>query len=164
MVLPLFPGALLPLRDKTRDAWNVILQQGDMIMKEKRNSARYPASARIQIGDNQNSALFLKDISITGCSITNSIDGRNPVMPDGFEADTLEPAADGAYPEADREYKILVFPETESGIASFELVVELCWSRIQGNLYESGGLISGYPEGKQYQLFADYLAWRVANT
>jgi hypothetical protein len=133
-------------------------------MKEKRNNIRYPASAQIQISENKNIMLFLKDISITGCSITNSFDGLEPVIMDGLEADALDSAADGGFPEADREYKILIFPETESGIVSFELVVELCWSRIQDKFYDAGGLISGYPEGKQYQLFANYLAWRVAHT
>jgi hypothetical protein len=125
-------------------------------MHEKRNNARYPSSAGIRIGENQNSALFLRDISLTGCSITNSSSG--------FETDALDDAAGGIYPEADGEYTIFISPEAESGIGPFELQVELCWSRIQGRLYAAGGFISGYPEGLRYQLFANYLAWRAVNT
>jgi hypothetical protein len=126
------------------------------MMKEKRNNARYPASAQIWVSENRNITLFLKNISITGCSITNSLGGLEP--------DTADPVADGTYPEANGGYKISIFPETESGVPSFEMIVELCWSRIQDTVYEAGGLISGYPEKRQYQAFADYLAWRTTHT
>ncbi|MDR2742720.1 MAG: hypothetical protein LBB98_11300 [Treponema sp.] len=124
-------------------------------MNEKRNSIRYLSCAEIRIDENQNTRMFLRDISLTGCSITNS--------PSGFEADAIGDAIAGIYPEADREYNIIIFPEAESGIMSFTLKVELCWSCIQGKLYAAGGIISGYPEGSQYQLFANYLAWQAAN-
>jgi hypothetical protein len=125
-------------------------------MTEKRNNVRYPASAQVWVSENRNITLFLKDISITGCCITNSFGG--------FEPDASHPVADGTYPEANEEYKISISPETESGVVSFEMIVELCWSRIQGTVYEAGGLISGYPERGQYQAFANYLAWRTTNT
>jgi hypothetical protein len=127
-----------------------------MITNEKRNNVRYSSSAKVRLGENQNIRLFLRDISLTGCSITNSSSG--------LETDALGDASAGIYPEADREYKIVIFPEAESRAAPFELKVELCWSRIQGKLYVAGGLISGYPEGPQYQLFASYLSWQAANT
>jgi 6-phosphofructokinase len=68
------------------------------------------------------------------------------------------------YSGAEWEYKIMIIPEAESGVGSFELPVEFCWSRIQDTLYEAGGFICGYPEGTQYQVFANYLAWRAAHT
>jgi hypothetical protein len=124
-----------------------------MITKEKRNTLRCPASVQVRIDEKRMIALFLKDISITGCSITSSF-GE-------FEAGGS--AAAEAYPEINREYTILISPEAESGVASFELRVELCWSHIQDGVYEAGGLISGYPKRKQYQFFANYLVWRAAN-
>jgi hypothetical protein len=125
-------------------------------MKEKRNNKRYPASAQVWINENRNIALFLKDISSDGCCITNSFDGIEP-------ADGGQPA-EGTYPEANGEYKIMISPETESGVVSFELIIELCWSHVRDNVYEAGGLICGYPEKEQYQTFANYLAWRTTNT
>jgi hypothetical protein len=130
-------------------------RQDGMIMQEKRNTIRYPASAQVQIGEKRKIALLLKDISITGCSLISS-SGE-------LEADAGGPVAADAYPEINREYTILISPEAESGVASFELTVEFCWSHIQDGAYEAGGLISGYPKGKQYQFFANYLVWRSAN-
>jgi hypothetical protein len=130
-------------------------RQDGMVMQEKRNTVRYPASAQVQIGEERKIVLFLKDISITGCSLISSI-GEH-------KASTGSPAAVNVYPEINREYTILISPEVESGVASFELTVELCWSHIQDGAYEAGGLISSYPKGKQYQFFANYLVWRAAN-
>jgi hypothetical protein len=126
-------------------------------MKKNRDDVRYSTFARICIDNNKNSMFFLKDISLTGYSITNTCgELAGPETGDELRAQT--------YPEMDREYKVLIFPEAESRIGSFELAVEFCWSRIQGIFYEAGGLISGYPGGTQYQLFANYLAWRTAHT
>jgi hypothetical protein len=125
-------------------------------MSEKRNSVRYLSSARARIGGNQNTRFFLRDISLTGCSISNSSSG--------LEADAPGGGAEGVYPEADGEDTVFISPEAVSGIEPFELKVELCWSRIQGRLYTAGGLINGCPEGPGYQRFANYLAWLAANT
>lgn len=119
----------------------------------KRKNIRYAASARIRINENQNILLFLKDICISGCAITNSTS----------DSDKGVRATSGGYPEINREYRMLIIPEIESRVTPFELAVELCWAHTQGKIYEAGGLISGYPEGGQYQLFANYLAWRTAH-
>jgi hypothetical protein len=103
---------------------------------------------------NQNTELFLKNLCINGCSITSSTG----------DFDTANPKISGSYPEINRECRILILPEVESKVMPFELTVELCWSCIHDGIYEAGGLISGYPEGEQYQSFADYLAWQVAYT
>jgi hypothetical protein len=131
-----------------------------MGMEEKRKNVRYPASAQVRI-EKQNITLFLRDISLTGCSITNMPGEIEPKEPAGTDDAA---AAEETYPDADGEYKIRIFPEAESGIEPFEVVVELCWSCTQGRHYEAGGLISGCPEGPQYQLFANYLAWQAAHT
>jgi hypothetical protein len=125
-------------------------------MKEKRKNIRYPASAQIRMSEAQSIKLFLKDICINGCAITNSSGGPDPI--------TIVPETAGAYPATNQEYSMLIFPETESGVAPFELTVELYWFHIQNGVYEAGGFISGCPEGKKFQLFADYLAWRVIHT
>jgi hypothetical protein len=121
-------------------------------MKEKRKNIRYATSTRIRINENQNIILFLKDICVSGCAITNSTG----------DSDTDVPEISDGYPEINQEYRMLIIPEIESRVMPFELAVELCWAHTQGKIYEAGGLISGYPEGGQYQSFANYLAWRTA--
>jgi hypothetical protein len=105
--------------------------------------------------ENQDLFLFLRDISITGCSITNAEPGS--------EAKAENAGADPGGLEANREYKIEIHPETEAKVEPFELAIELSWIRSENGVYEAGGFISGYPKGKRYQLFANYLAWRAAS-
>jgi len=157
-------------------------------MNEKRKNIRYLSSAQIRVAGNEDFVLFLKDISITGCSITNVLSDTNvetgsesgfetgfnnsgtgsvgsesgvnnpETGPDGFGSQNK--AADLA---VNQEYKIEIYPETDAGVEPFELAVELSWIHSEHGVYEAGGFISGYPKGKRYQQFANYLAWRAAS-
>jgi len=138
-------------------------------MNEKRKNIRYLSSAQIRVAGNEDFVLFLKDISITGCSITNVLTDTHAETgaesgfnnagtgPDGSENGK---AADLA---VNQEYKIKIYPETDADVEPFELAIELSWIHSENGVYEAGGFISGYPKGKRYQQFANYLAWRAAS-
>jgi hypothetical protein len=108
-------------------------------MGEKRKHIRYASSAAVQAGDRVYS---LKDISLSGCCLR---------CPDNAGALGL-----------DREYKVTVMPEPEAQVIPFDLLIELCWSRDTEGVHELGCFITGFPKGKQYQRFADYMAWRIS--
>jgi hypothetical protein len=110
-------------------------------MKEKRKDTRYSASALVHFTDNSTDRFFLKDISLGGFSVTNIDASIN------FEMN--------------RDYRVTIAPEAEAGVEPFELDIAFCWTRALDEAYEAGGLISGYPGGKRYQQFANYLAWRA---
>jgi hypothetical protein len=138
-------------------------------MKEKRKNVRYLSSAQIRVVGKQDLVLFLRDISTTGCSITNVPgDTQNKVEDLDSQAAlaassifTLQNKVEDL--DVNREYKIEIYPETDAGVEPFELVIELSWIRSENGVYEAGGFISGYPKGKRYQQFANYLAWRAAS-
>jgi hypothetical protein len=120
--------------------YQVFITMGDKVSaSEKRKHARYASSAVIQIGGQRYS---LKDISVSGCCLR---------LPAG--ADSLE---------LSREYTATIIAEPDAQAASFDLTVEPCWAQDKEDAHEVGCFITGFPEGKQYQLFADYLAWRIS--
>jgi hypothetical protein len=93
------------------------------------------------------SALFdgdalVKDISVTGCRI---------------EATVFIDAQPGTV------YTLKVIPESASKIAPFELKVETRWVNAEADSCETGFLIKTSPEGKQFQRYVDYLAWRPSS-
>jgi hypothetical protein len=106
-------------------------------MGEKRKHIRYAASAVIRIGDEQ--VYSLKDISTGGCCIKCPLE--HPV--------NLALAQD---------YRITVTPEPAAQVESFDITIEPCWFQD----HEIGCFITGFPEGKRYQSFANYLAWRAS--
>ncbi|MDR2402864.1 MAG: PilZ domain-containing protein [Spirochaetaceae bacterium] len=108
-------------------------------MNEKRHYIRYAAKGIVTLPGEGGSDYTLKDISICGCCIRYSIDRA-------------------AAFEIMREYQITVIPEPEALIESFDLRVEPCWIREIDGFCEVGCFITGYPGGKLYQRFADYLA------
>jgi hypothetical protein len=110
-------------------------------MGEKRKHIRYTALAHVRIEDGQ--IYSLKDISTGGCCLKCLLD--HPV--------TLNLAQD---------YRITLMPEPEARVEPFAMTIEPCWIQDGGDFYEIGCFITGFPEGKQYQFFANYLAWRVS--
>ncbi|MDR3144769.1 MAG: PilZ domain-containing protein [Treponema sp.] len=108
-------------------------------MNEKRQYIRYAARGTIELTGTGELDYTLKDISIGGCCI------RCPVER-------------GVFFETMREYQITVVPEPEARIEPFVLRVEPCWIGEADGFREAGCFITGYPEGKLYQRFADYLA------
>jgi hypothetical protein len=110
-------------------------------MNEKRKHIRYTGRAHVRIEDGQ--IYSLKDISVGGCCLRCLLD--HPV--------NLKLA---------QAYRVTLTPELESQVNPFDMTIEPCWIQDGGDFYEIGCFIAGFPEGKQYQSFADYLAWRVS--
>ena len=110
-------------------------------MGEKRKHVRYATPALVRTEDGQ--SYTLKDISVGGCCLRCIFD--HPV--------TLRLA---------REYRVTLTPESEAQAEPFVMTIEPCWIHDGGGCHEIGCFIAGFPEGKQYQSFADYLAWRIS--
>jgi hypothetical protein len=82
---------------------------------------------------------LLKNISITGCCVecTGTVD--------------IKPTA---------QYQLVIKPEKDSHIGTFELTVDCKWVRSDGHGTELGFGIMASPKGKQFQYYVDYLAYR----
>ena len=108
-------------------------------MLEARKSVRYQTLAHVEISKVSGGEGLLKNISITGCCVecTGKVD--------------IQPAA---------EYQLVIKPEKESHIGSFELEVDCKWVRNDGHGTELGFGIIASPKGKQFQYYVDYLAYR----
>jgi hypothetical protein len=93
----------------------------------------------VQISKVSESDGLLKNISITGCCVecTGIVD--------------VKPAA---------QYQLVVKPEKESHIGTFDLQVDCKWVRNDGHGTELGFGIIASPKGKQFQYYVDYLAYR----
>jgi hypothetical protein len=113
-------------------------------MKEKRKNTRYATAAKARLLQDEGYELAVRDISIDGCRLMHPLD--------------IDLALN-------REYALEISPEPEAQAAPFVIKVEPYWNNrpdAVGGSQESGCLISAYPEGKGYQQFANYLAWRAA--
>jgi hypothetical protein len=55
-----------------------------------------------------------------------------------------------------------ILPEENSGIGSFELVVECKWIHTADYSCDIGFVIIKSPKGKTFQRYVDYLSWRSA--
>jgi len=108
-------------------------------MLENRRSPRYRTIARVQISKVAESEGLLKNISITGCCV------ECPGMVN------IQPL---------NQYQMIVIPEKESHIGTFELLVDCKWVRNDGHGTELGFGILTSPKGKQFQHYVDYLAYR----
>jgi hypothetical protein len=108
---------------------------------DKRKNRRYPSIARAQSPKIFSGDALLKDLSITGCCIEC----------------TMRPEI-----SAGGKYKINIFPEENSGIGSFELVVECKWIHTVDYSCDIGFDIMESPKGKTFQRYVDYLSWRSA--
>jgi hypothetical protein len=106
---------------------------------EKRKSRRYPSIARVQIPGAFSGDALLKDLSITGCRIECTM-----------HVDLAEKT----------DYKIILFPEDNTGIGSFEFLAECKWLRPGAYACEIGFAIKESPKGKDFQKYVDYLSWR----
>jgi hypothetical protein len=112
-------------------------------MSEKRRHVRYPANGLVHSEGNDFYEYFLKDISASGCCVKAPLD-------EYFVFKNVT------------EYKITIIPEPEARVAPFNIVIEPCWVRDSEESHEAGCFITGFPEGKLYKRFADYLAWRAS--
>ncbi|MDR1373617.1 MAG: PilZ domain-containing protein [Treponema sp.] len=110
-------------------------------MNEKRKHIRYAAPASVHAEDGQ--IYLLKDISIGGCCL------RCP--PDCSVNLNLA-----------QDCRITLMPEPEAQAEPFDMTVDPCWIQNDDGFREIGCFIAGFPEGKQYQSFANYLAWRTS--
>jgi hypothetical protein len=108
-------------------------------MGEKRKHIRYETPALVRTEDGQ--IYSLKDISTGGCCLKCPQDQP-------FNLTLV------------REYRITLTPEPEAQVEPFDITIEPCWFQESGGSREAGCFIVGFPEGKRYQSFANYLAWR----
>jgi hypothetical protein len=111
-------------------------------MFEKRKGTRYHTMAHARVSALFDGDALIKDISVTGCRI---------------EATVFIDAQPGTV------YTLKVIPESASKIAPFELKVEARWVNAEADSCEAGFLIRTSPEGKQFQRYVDYLAWRPSS-
>jgi hypothetical protein len=109
--------------------------------KDKRKNRRYPSIAKAQSPEAFSGDALLKDLSITGCCIEC----------------TMRPEINTG-----KNYKMSIFPEENSGIGSFELVVKCKWIRTVDYSCNMGFDIVQSPRGKTFQRYVDYLSWRSA--
>ena len=108
-------------------------------MLENRKSKRYHSIARVGIPGVLEEDIMLRNISITGCCVQclSVVDIT-----------------------ANSEYEIKIEPESEAKIGNFTLPVECKWVRHSDDSSEIGFSIAGFPQGKTFQRYADYLAFR----
>jgi hypothetical protein len=108
-------------------------------MLENRKDNRYKTLAHARIPHVLEGETLLKNISITGCCVESS-----------------------AYAEIKPEtmYEMEIEPERASKIGNFQLSVELKWVRPAGDTGEVGFIVVASPQGKQFQNYVDYLAYR----
>ena len=108
-------------------------------MWENRINKRYHSVARVGIDGILNGDIMLKNISITGCCVQclSSVDIS-----------------------VNSQYSIKIKPESDSKIGNFNLPVECKWVRNSDNSTEIGFSIAGFPKGKIFQRYVDYLAFR----
>jgi len=107
-------------------------------MSENRRSPRYRTLAHVEISKVSGGEGLLKNISITGCCV--EITGKVQIQPLA-------------------QYQLVIKPEKESHIGSFELTVDCKWVRDDGHGTELGFGIIASPKGKQFQFYVDYLAY-----
>jgi len=110
-------------------------------MNENRENTRYQSSAKVRIKETGEEDFLLKDLSVAGCRIECPID--QGIMPN-------------------KQFTLLIFPESGTEISSFAIDVESKWVRVGGSTCESGFLIIKPPKGKQFQSYVDYLAWQYS--
>lgn len=106
---------------------------------ENRKNRRYPSIARARMPGSFTGDALLKDLSITGCCIECTM---HPEISSG------------------KQYKIIIFPEENSGIRKFELVVECKWIRTVDYARSIGFDIVKSPRGKAFESYVDYISWR----
>jgi len=111
-------------------------------MVEKRIATRYKTIAKARIDGNSGGETLLKDISITGCMVE---------------------CTSYAGIENNKEYKLMILPESAAKIGEFELMVESKWIRNEAYSCEIGFCIIKSPKGKLFQRYVDYLAWRYSH-
>jgi hypothetical protein len=117
-----------------------MLEEPRTFPPEGRKSIRYRTLAKVRIHGILGEESLLKDLSVTGCCV---------------ECTSL------ADIQPNTQYKLEVIPEKDAKIDKFELVVESKWVRSGAYSGEVGFVITGFPKGKLFQRYVDYLSWRT---
>ncbi|MDR2952277.1 MAG: PilZ domain-containing protein [Treponema sp.] len=105
---------------------------------ELRKSQRYRTIAHARISDVLEGENLVKNLSITGCCLecTAVCDIKQ-----------------------NEKYKIVIHPETASGVSEFEIQTECRWIRAGDYSCEIGFQITASPKGKNFQRYVDYLTY-----
>jgi hypothetical protein len=118
--------------------------QEETLCMEKRRFVRYASSAKVRINTYTQILVLMRDISLYGCCLS---------YPDTQPASMIDL-------EADREYILEVFPETET-IGIFSVNIKPRWTRIKGEMRETGCLINGFPAKEDKEKFTAYIDWQA---
>jgi hypothetical protein len=108
-------------------------------MLDGRRSPRYRSLAHAQVSGVSEGECLLRNISITGCCLECA--GVTEIQPN-------------------TQYQLIIKPEREAHIGSFELQVECKWVRNDGSTVELGFSVIASPKGKKLFRYVDYLAFR----
>ncbi|MDR2792781.1 MAG: PilZ domain-containing protein [Treponema sp.] len=111
-------------------------------MFDQRKHRRYRTIALARLPGMFESEIFLKDLSITGCSIEAAV--------------FIELTRGVVYP-------IEIIPESASKIGRFEVQGEARWVYLHEDSYEAGFMITASPVKKEFQRYIDYLVWRSSS-
>ena len=109
------------------------------MVTENRKNRRYPSIAKAVIPKVFTGEALLKDISITGCRIECTM-----------HVDI----------EENYEYAITIYPEDNTEIGSFDLMVECKWIHSGSYSCDIGFIIKKSPGKKDFERYVDYLSWR----
>ena len=104
-----------------------------------RKERRYSASARVQMNE---AVLLLKDVSLSGGCIQS--DEFLEIVPNG-------------------NYTILIIPEAESRVDTFEVDIVSRWVRMKRNGSETGFIVVVPPGNRVMEHYIKYLKTRTAD-
>ena len=106
---------------------------------ENRKNQRFNSVAKILIPKVFSGEAVLKDISITGCRMEYA-------KPIEIQENT--------------QYTMTIFPEENTEIGCFDLLVECRWINQENNSWDVGFDIKKSPGKRDFERYVDYLAWR----
>jgi hypothetical protein len=108
-------------------------------VQENRKNQRFPSVAKVRIPKVFSGEALLKDISVTGCHI------ECPTHVDIKE---------------NSKSKLTVYPEENTEIGCFKLLVECKWIHSGDCSCDIGFDIKKTPGKKNFERYVDYLSWR----
>ncbi|MDR1352674.1 MAG: PilZ domain-containing protein [Treponema sp.] len=111
---------------------------------DKRRFVRYASSAKVRINKYTRILVLMRDISLYGCCLS---------YPDTQSASMIDL-------ETDDEYTLEVFPEPEE-IGAFSVNIKPRWTRIRGEMRETGCLIDRFPTEEDREKFTAYIKWQA---
>ncbi|MDR1127713.1 MAG: PilZ domain-containing protein [Treponema sp.] len=111
---------------------------------EKRKFVRYASSAKVRINTYTHMLVLMRDISLHGCCLS---------YPDTQSASMIDL-------ETNDEYILEIFPEPED-IGVFSVSIKPRWTRIRGEMRETGCLIDRFPTAEDREKFTAYIEWQA---